>query len=244
MPLLDHFHPPLSERRHWEAFHTNWASTIAAYLNRQGLPEHYFAEPTVHIEGQVQIDVATFEDEAKGAANGGTAIATVPRTANITAPAWVIPAVYPDSFEVHIIKSEGGPKLAAAIELVSPSNKDRAAPRRAFAVKCANFLYQGIPFIVIDVVTSRSANLHNEIIALLDTNNFRLPEETNIYATAYRPVRRDSREEIDAWHAAIAVGEPLPMLPLFLDVDLSMVMDFEATYQETCERLRLGTSAE
>jgi hypothetical protein len=208
------------------------------------LPEHYFAEPTVHIGGQVQVDVATFEDESGGSANGEKAVATLPRTANVTAPAWVIPAVYPDSFEVHVINSEGGPRLAAAIELVSPSNKDRAATRRAFAVKCANFLYQGIPFIVIDVVTNRSANLHNEIINLLDVDNFRLPAETNTYATAYRPVRRETREEIDAWHARVAVGEPLPTLPLFLDVDLSVVMDFEATYQETCERLRLGTSAE
>ena len=29
MPLLDHFHPPLSERRHWEAFHSRWAGAIA-----------------------------------------------------------------------------------------------------------------------------------------------------------------------------------------------------------------------
>ena len=25
MPLLDHFHPPLSTQRHWESFHTTWA---------------------------------------------------------------------------------------------------------------------------------------------------------------------------------------------------------------------------
>jgi hypothetical protein len=24
MPLLDHFHPPLAPRRHWESFHVNW----------------------------------------------------------------------------------------------------------------------------------------------------------------------------------------------------------------------------
>ena len=25
MPLLDHFHPPLSDERHWESFHAAWA---------------------------------------------------------------------------------------------------------------------------------------------------------------------------------------------------------------------------
>src|ERR1700729_3893566 len=34
MPLLDHFHPPLSATRHWESFHASWATGIMATLNR------------------------------------------------------------------------------------------------------------------------------------------------------------------------------------------------------------------
>ena len=49
MPLLDHFHPPLSERRHWQAFHSRWASALADDLNGMGLPENLFAEPAVEI---------------------------------------------------------------------------------------------------------------------------------------------------------------------------------------------------
>ena len=48
-----------------------------------------------------------------------------------------------------------------------------------------------------------------------------------------------SREEIDVWHTTLGLGGPLPNLPLFLGPDLSLRMDFEASYQETCERLRL-----
>jgi hypothetical protein len=238
MPLLDHFHPPLSERRHWQAFHARWASAIADGLNEQGLPEHLFAEPTVQIGGQVQVDVATF-DEGTGASSNGS-VAAVPQTAQVRTPTWVIPAVYADSFEVQVINTEGGPKLVAAIELVSPSNKDRPQTRRAFAVKCASYLFQGIPCIVMDVVTSRVANLHNEIMDLMQTANFRLPADASLYATSYRPVRRDTREEIDAWYQALRIGEALPSLPLFLGGDLSLVMDFEASYQETCQRLRLA----
>jgi hypothetical protein len=43
MPLLDHFHPPRSERRHWEAFHARWASAIADDLNDNVLPERPLA---------------------------------------------------------------------------------------------------------------------------------------------------------------------------------------------------------
>lgn len=46
MPLLDHFRPPLSTRRHWHAFHNSWATYLAAALNRQ-LPDGYFAEANV-----------------------------------------------------------------------------------------------------------------------------------------------------------------------------------------------------
>src|SRR5262249_51585340 len=144
-----------------------------------------------------------------------------------------------DSFEVQVINTEGGPRLVAAIELVSPSNKDRPQTRRAFAIKCASYLCQGIPFILIDVVTSRLTNLHNEIIELMQTENFRLPAEATLYATAYHPVRRSTREEIDVWHETLHVGGRLPSLPLFLGADLSLRMDFEASYRETCQRLRL-----
>jgi hypothetical protein len=40
MPLMDHFHPPLSQRRQWHAFHHAWATFLAAELNRQ-LPKGY-----------------------------------------------------------------------------------------------------------------------------------------------------------------------------------------------------------
>ena len=48
MPLLDHFHPPLSERRPWESFHATWCSTLADHLNQAVLPAGYLALEQVH----------------------------------------------------------------------------------------------------------------------------------------------------------------------------------------------------
>jgi len=59
LPLQDHFHPPLSVRRHWHAFHNAWATYIASDLNTR-LPEGYFAEPNVQFG--IEIDVAAFEE--------------------------------------------------------------------------------------------------------------------------------------------------------------------------------------
>ena len=83
------------------------------------------------------------------------------------APAHVIPAIFPDAFEVRIFSTMAGQTLVAAIELISPGNKDRAEQRQAFATKCASYLQQGVSLIIIDIVTNRRANLHNEIIRLL-----------------------------------------------------------------------------
>ena len=74
---------------------------------------------------------------------------------NPPAPTLVLPGAFPDSFEVLVFQSEGGTRLVAAIELVSPGNKDRAEARRAFVIKCAAYLQRGIGLIVVDIVTAR-----------------------------------------------------------------------------------------
>jgi len=238
MPLLDHFHPPWSERRHWQAFHSRWASAISDALNAQGLPEYLFAEPTVDVGGQVQVDVATLEDVGSPGAKGTATSSLATAIESPPAATWVVPAVFPATFEVRVISTEGGPRLVAAIELVSPANKDRPESRRVFAIKCASYLAQGISVIIMDVVTSRSANLHNEIMDLLRTEDFRMAPE-GLYATAYRPIRRESRDVIDVWPATFGVGDRLPSLALYVAVDLAVMVEFEASYQETCQRLRL-----
>src|SRR2546423_12855150 len=116
--LLDHFRPPLSIQRHWHAFHHAWATYLASDLN-QRLPEGYFAEPNVQFG--IEIDVAAFEAaefEPDLAWSGGLvqAVWTAP------APTLTIPLPFiTDVVEVQVFSGEGGPTLAGAIELVSPS---------------------------------------------------------------------------------------------------------------------------
>ena len=88
----------------------------------------------------------------------------------------LMPAVFPDEIEVQVIQRSGGPTLVAAIELVSPRNKDRIEARRAFAAKRAGYLQLGIGLLIVDVVTERRANLHDELIQLLGQEDvYRFP---------------------------------------------------------------------
>ena len=61
--------------------------------------------------------------------------------------------------EIRVYQDLGGAELRAAIELVSPANKDRAGSRRTFAAKCAGYLQHGIGVVIVDIVTARAANL-------------------------------------------------------------------------------------
>src|SRR5688500_3511802 len=116
MPLLDHFHPPLAPRRHWESFHVNWAGAMADDLNERLLPEGYFAEEHAQLGARVEIDVATFADATSEEYEGRPSGTATVRSKLWTppAPSLSFPAAFPDSFEVLVFESEGGARLVAA----------------------------------------------------------------------------------------------------------------------------------
>ena len=244
MPLLDHFHPPLQLRYPWDSLHSGWATRIADVLNEQWLSAEFVAAEHTHAGSGLEIDVATFERPAAGPPpppNGAGTATLPPRVFAPPAPAHAMPGVFPDTFEVRVFNTTAGLTLVGVIELISPANKDRADERRAFATQCAGYLHQGVSLVLIDVVTNRRANLHNEIVRVLQgPAGCLLPDEVTLYAAAYRPVNREERPEIDLWPVACAVGRPLPTLPLRLTGDLFVPVDFESTYQETCRKRRLA----
>lgn len=244
MPLLDHFHPPLKDEISWESFHSRWASALADGLN-EVLPKNYRAEEHTHSGTRVEIDVATMEKDVTlplqpTSTNGGGGVAVASPVWTPPIAAVTMPSVFPEDFEVLVISTRSGPTLVAAIELVSPRNKDRPASRRAFATKCASLLFQGISLIVIDIVTDRLANLHNETMRVMEADEkFFLPAEFGLYAVAYRPIIREEKEEIDLWPTPLALGGPLPILPLAINAELVLPVDFETTYADVCKKRRL-----
>jgi hypothetical protein len=240
MPLLDHFHPPVSERRSWEGFHSLWAAAIVEKLNRDVLSDEYFADMQVHIGSQVEVDIATLSEPTVALERNGPATATLTSTWAPPATELVLPTVFPDEVEVQVFSTVTGATLVAAIELVSPGNKDRSETRRAFTAKCVSYLTRGIGLIVVDIVTNRLANLHNEVIALLGRGEpFLLPSATTTYVVSYRPSRQPAGDQIEMWPRALPLGGVLPLLPLALRNDGVIPVDLEETYAETCERSRL-----
>jgi hypothetical protein len=239
MPLLDHFHPPLHGPRHWEGFHHFWAAMIAQQLN-EVLPADYFAESEISLGPELEIDVAAMEEPT------ASAVATRERVTKVwipPRPRFSVKADYSrlDTIEVRVSQDLGGAELRAAIELVSPGNKDRPGSRQTFAAKCAGYLKHGISVVVIDVVTSRTANLHRELFKALEVKSraglWRSP--TGLYAVAYRPVTLRRSPRIEVWAERLALGKVLPVMPLWLTLDLCVPLPLEQTYLSTCRSLRI-----
>jgi len=230
--LQDHFHPPLSVHRHWHAFHNAWATYIAADLNHR-LPEGYFAEPNVQFG--IEIDVATFEEseleDEKNFQPAKTCHWQPP------APTQSIPfQPVSEAVGITIFNQEQGTTLAGAIELVSPANKDRAASRSAFISKCEVYLQQQIGLIVIDVVTTRTANLHH---ALLKTRLQSEAPSDALYTAAYLVLEQGGTPYLDVWYQTLAIGHPLPTMPLWLPGSICLPVDLAASYELTCREQRI-----
>ena len=232
MNLNNHFHPPLSVRRHWHSFFHAWATFLAADLNTR-LPKGYFAEPNVQFG--IDIDVAAFEE-------AGVAATVTLESApvwNPPPPTLTIPMpVVTDVVEVLLYDSTAGPVLAGAIELVSPANKDREEHREAFVSKCETYLTQGVGLVVADVVTERTANLHALLLARFNGGSDQTPQY-KLYAAAYRPALGNEQSNLAVWYEPLEVGKPLPIMPLWVRGLGGLPVMLGQTYERTCQELRL-----
>jgi hypothetical protein len=242
MPLQDHFRPPIHPRRSWESLHAMWSACMTEDLNAR-LPAGYYADVQTH-NGRIEIDVATYEEQAPPAPTdeaGGPAVAMAvqPRVWTPPAPTHIIPLHFPETYEVRVLDSQRGDLLVAAIELVSPGNKDRPAERQAFVAKCSGLLSQGVSLIIVDIVTNLHANLHHELLKLMEAPAETYAEKADLYAVAYRPVVRGEQEQLEIWPEALSLGGSLPTLPLRLSADIFTNVCLEPTYTEACRRLRL-----
>ena len=244
MPLLDHFRRPIYPLHDWEAFHGRWAVAFSDLLNSLLPPERYLAEAQIHVGRHIEADVAEFElpptviAEHGNGSDGGVAVQVQAWAPPVAAQ--TVDIVFPDDIEVQVFDLRDGKRLVAVIELISPGNKDRTEARREFAAKCVAYLQRGIGLIVVDIATTRGGNLHHEVLDLRgQAEGSLLPQNTELYAVAYRPAHRAGKNQLDLWPAPLALGQSLPILPLALRGAFFVPVDLEGTYSEARQRCHL-----
>lgn len=242
MPLRDHFRPPLDDVHSWDELHGGWPMMIVQELTEL-LPEPYFAAPGVHLGTLYEVDIGTYRRplaEAKDLdlTEGGAAVAAYAPPK----PTLTLEPRLPnqDVYEVRIYDSRRNRRLVAAIEIVSPSNKDRPENRATFVAKAATLLTNNICVSIVDVVSTFDFNLYAAVMSFLDGVDPMLGSEPPpMYAATLRMRYEDRRRLMDNWYHPLTLGQPLPTLPIWLTETRAISLNLESSYQATCRALRI-----
>jgi hypothetical protein len=244
MPLRDHFRGPVEKKHSWDELHGGWPMMIVQQLFPI-LPDGYVAAPSVHLGTLFEIDVSVYDPDAAAerterADIGSSGVATLATPT----PTLTMETDWPDQdeYEVRVYDERHGRRLVAAIELVSPGNKDRPESRRAFVAKVAAQLQDDVCVSLVDLVTIRHFNLYGDVLELIGRPDLAADvHDTFLYAATLRGRKRlHQRPVLDAWFYPMIVGQPLPPLPIWLDVDLRVMLELEASYEETCRLLHIA----
>jgi hypothetical protein len=241
MPLRDHFRSPVNDKHRWDAVHGQWPAEIVRTLF-DILPAGFVAEPKVHHGSPFEVDVSMIEDDDRpataGEGDGGTATLTA-ASPPVTVAADLTEL---DEYEIRVYDGERERTLVAAIEIVSPANKDRPERREQFVNKVASLLRQDVCVAVVDIVTLPHANLYAELLARIGQTDPRVSDPPpGTYAVTLRGRKPKKKTPLlDLWFLPMAIGQPLPTLPLWLGPDRHIELPLEPSYQEVCRLLRIA----
>jgi hypothetical protein len=206
------------------------------------LPERYVAAPRVHLGSQAGVDVSTYDRIADETESGAGVDASFTLWSPVQ-PTLTLETELADTdeYEVRVYDTRRNRRLVAAVELISPANKDRPEARAQFVAKCAAMLRQSVAVVLVDVVTARDFNLYSELLEWVGGRDSSLGlEPPPTYAAACRWRPRGAGRWLEAWSRPLAVGDTLPTLPLWLSEDLAVPLDLEASYERTCQDLRIA----
>jgi hypothetical protein len=127
------------------------------------------------------------------------------------------------------IRSVEGHRIVALMEILSPGNKDRAASIEEFAEKVDSALKAGIHVLVVDLFGPTRFDpqgIHGAIWAEFDSATYDLPEGEPLTLASY-----EAGVTPEAYVEHLALGDPLPDMPLFLDIGTYINVPLEPTYE-------------
>lgn len=226
----------------WEGVRQVWIVELLYWIKPR-LPEGYRAyigtTPTFAIgaPGDERPDVGV-RTVSKG--NGHAASASSPTDPGDAAEE-------PDQ-EITVATLTGGPalfvesqgRLIAAVELVSPRNKDRPSACTTYASAHVGYLLKGVHLLLVDVHRrSLRFSFADRIAEELGIEQLTCPAP---FAMSYRvgETAPNGGRFLGLWRRPLTVGAPLPVVRLPLSVQASVAVDLEQTYGRATAAAYLG----
>lgn len=234
MPLHD-----WTDDRGWDSVHPLWLTYLLEYVQER-LPEGYKAFlggiPSLTVDsghGKPDVSVRQWEMRAPmDPASSGTGILEPDVEASVAFPLAPQRALHID---LH-------GQLIAALEIVSPRNKDRADAKETYSNRYLGYLQLGVHLMLVDVLPRPKGFSFSD--AITNALGMQLPALPPPFAAAYRvgetvPVGDDIGSVVGLWRRSLQVGGVLPTLPLPLNVHQSVLIDLEETYRRAAKRAYL-----
>ena len=228
MPLHDWSNDDL-----WEDLHGYWIVRLADSIRPQ-LPEGYRLRlgsiPRLDIGGGSHPDISVQDPNpvkpTNGHGNPALHIAPMPDSE-------VAVETIEDKRTIFVQRRQS---LVAVVELVSPRNKDRPAARDAFSARYAGYLLSRVNLLLVDLLPRPKGFSFADSIA----ERLPIPEQPSVptpLAISYRvgEVAAEGGHKVAVWRRPLTVGQALPDMPLFLNVDESVMVDLETTYRSAAE---------
>ncbi len=126
------------------------------------------------------------------------------------------------------IEKEG--RLIAAIELISPRNKDRPDSRVTYVTRYLAYLHESVHLLLVDVHRRPIGfSFADEIAADLSLNQEPMPAPMAVSYRVGDPAATGGRF-LAIWRRSMTEGSILPTLPLALDMDSMVPVNLELTY--------------
>ncbi|HEX3149870.1 MAG TPA: DUF4058 family protein [Gemmataceae bacterium] len=221
MPLHD-----WSDLGGWEGVHDYWLVELARCIKAQ-LPAGYRAYLGSSPYLKVGKDEGKPDVSVHHSANGNGVARTSPSTS----------LEQPDSFittfaldpELAIMVTRQG-ALVAAVEIISPRNKDRPGARTNYTGRYLGYLNARASLMIVDVHPQPFGFSFADALAVeLDAEQPPLPAPMTISIRDGGAVP-DRGTRLEVWRRPLTPGQPLPTMPLFLSATDSVHVDLETTY--------------
>lgn len=206
-------------------FHALWIAHLSETLNSGVLPSGYYALAE-QWAGHRVADVLALQSPVPPTGDGGVAVAErLPQVRRIL----TVSSASRMKRRTLVVRHTSGHRVIALVEIVSQANKDRPGHVAEFVDKAIEALESGIHLLVIDLFPPGphdSQGMHGAIWERLDDAPYLLPQDEPLTLAAYAADRPPT-----AYVDHLAVGSPLPPMPLFLDLDRYVEVPLEPSYE-------------
>jgi hypothetical protein len=213
----------------FHAFRHSWIEEIARSLNRGLLPPDYYALPEQHAAG-FGPDVLTLQeaddDAGSAPASGGNGVRLTAPALQPTAETDM--AFYRRKQSSIAVRHVSGDRIVAMIEVVSPGNKASRHALRAVVEKAAKLLDKRVHLLIADLHPPGRRDphgIHGAIWEAIAGQQYAAPADRPLTLAAY-----ETGLSVRAYVVPVAVGNPLPEMPLFLEPGKAVTVPLEATY--------------